>query len=546
MCGKKLVLVLLTIIVGLWGPASTIHARGEPHARVFVLMTDDDAQQLARLQTSIEANGGRPLHIFPHQALIVEVPSGAIERLAALPGVAAVFTQAIDLSRVDRYGSDARRFASVWNGLVTPQAAVPDTHAVTTGHPDEHNDAFVAPDLPLADGVVLGASTTITPGYYQTSEYMAGSVAVGIVLLESDGSVDPSTEDWTSDEEQHVFSEIVAALDWWAEREPRANLSFVYDDHFSQPLPTGVEPISRSFYDQQYWIADAMGALGYEASYYFTRVRDYNNGLRVTYQTDWAFTIFVVDSSNDADNRFSDGYFAYAYLGGPFMVMTYGNNGYGPGNMDAIAAHETGHIFYALDQYYSAQQPCTRRSGYLDVENQNSQYGDCASDVSSIMRGQVVPFTVGAIDPYAAGQVGWRDSDGDGILDPLDTELPISIDSLSLDGSSVVVSGTVEIVPYPSPSRTSVTINTLTGVQYRFDGGDWQPATADDGAFDGTAEDYHFTVSLPPGLHTLEVAALDSAGNVSDVYATETVTILGSAVDDQVRIFLPLVVSDVP
>lgn len=526
MIGKKLILVLLTAIVtfGLWGPAGAIHAQGDTQVQILILLADNNAQRLARVQTFVETNSGRALHTFPHQAIIAKVPSSAVQPLAALPGVAAVFTQAIDLSTVDSYGPSARRFANMWNDLVAPQAAVPDMN--TAEHPPEHNDAFSAPDLPSAAELDRAAATSVTPGYYQTSEYMAGSVAVGIVLVESDGSVDPSTEDWTADEKQQVFNEIVAALDWWAELEPRANLSFVYDDHFSDPLPTGVEPISRPYYDQQYWIADAMGGLGYDASFYFTRVRDYNNDLRATYQTDWAFTIFVVDSSSDANNRFSDGYFAYAYLGGPFMVMTYGNNGYGPGNMDAVATHEIGHIFYALDQYYSAQQPCTRRSGYLDIENQNSQYGDCASDVSSIMRGQISPFTNGAIDPYAAGQIGWRDSDGDDILDPLDADLPISIASVSLNGSSVTVSGTAEIVPYPSPSRTSVTINTLTGVQYRFDGGDWQPATADDGAFDGTAEGYHFTASLSLGLHTLEVAALDSAGNVSDVYATETITIL--------------------
>ncbi len=528
MTGKRLTPVLLTAIItfSLWGSVSTAYAQGGTPGRVFVLLAEDNAQQLAQVQAFVETNGGRTFHTFPHQAVIAQVSPSATQPLAALPGVAAVFTQAVELSAVDRYGPNARRFANVWNNMVAPQAAAPDMSLMAAEHQDEPNDAFTAPDLPSTDGVLLQASASVTPGYYQTSEYMAGSVAVGIVLVESDGSVDPSTEDWTSAEKQKVFDEIVAGLNWWTEMEPRANLSFVYDDHFSNPLPTGVEPVSRPYYDQQHWIADAMSGLGYSASSYFARVRDYNNGLRATYQTDWAFTIFVVDSSTDSDNRFSDGYFAYAYLGGPFMVMTYGNNGYGSHNMDAVAAHEMGHIFNALDQYYNAHQPCDRRAGYLYVENQNSQYGDCASNESSIMRGQVYPYSAGAIDPYAAGQVGWRDSDGDDILDPLDTDLPISIDSASVDGSSVTVSGATNIVPYPSPSHTSVTINTMTGVQYRFDGGEWQQSAADDGAFDGTAESYHFTASLSPGLHTLEVAALDSAGNVSDVYATETVSIL--------------------
>lgn len=528
MTSKKLGLVLLTIIVtfGLWAPASTAHAQSDVQVRAFVSMTDNDAQQLAQVQAFIKAHGGRTLHTFPHQAVIAEIPSATIQPLAALPGVDAVFDQAIEPSTMNSFDPNAHRFASVWNSLVASQSAASNVNLMAGEHYDDPNDAFTAPDLLSADRMGIAATTSVTPGYYQTSEYMAGSVAVGIVAVESDGSVDPSTEDWTSDEKQHIFGEIVTALNWWAELEPRANLRFVYNDHFSNPLPTGVEPIGRPQHDEQYWIADAMSALGYDAPSYFTRVRDYNNALRTAYQTDWAFTIFVVDSSADSDNRFSDGYFAYAYLGGPFMVLTYGNNGYGPGSMDAVAAHEMGHIFYALDQYRSAQQPCTRRSGYLDVENQNSQYGSCASDASSIMRGGTYPYTVASIDPYAAGQIGWRDSDGDDILDPLDTDLPVSIASVSVNGDSVVVSGTAEIVPYPSPGRTSVTINTLAGVQYRFDGGDWQPAAADDGAFDGTAGGYHFIAPLSPGLHTLEVAAQDSAGNVSDVFATETVAIL--------------------
>ena len=207
--------------------------------------------------------------------------------------------------------------------------------------------------------------------------------------------------------------------------------------------------------------------------------------------------------------------------------MTYGNNGYGPSNMEAIVAHETGHIFYALDQYYSAYQPCTRRSGYLDVDNQNSQYGECLSNTISIMRGQTFPYAIDAIDPYAAGQIGWRDSDGDGIFDPLNADLPISISSISGDGQNKTVEGAAEIIPYPSPSQTNVTINTLTGIQYRVDNGDWQQATASDGVFDETAENYSFTVtSLTPGFRTLEVAALDSAGNTSDSYATETIAVL--------------------
>ena len=390
----------------------------------------------------------------------------------------------------------------------------------------ERPDAFTAPDMPSV-GKLSVAGPSIKPGYYQTSEYMAGSVAVGIVLVQSNGKVDPSTEDWTLDQKRLVFDKVTTALNWWAALEPRAHLSFVVDDHFSAPLPTDVEPITRPYTDEKYWVADAMGALGYTAISYFARVRDYNNALRDNYHTDWAFTIFVVNDAHDGDHSFSNDYFAYAYVGGPFMVMTYNNANYGPENMDAVAAHEIGHIFYALDQYAAAGQSCVSRSGYLAVENQNSQSGACAMNVESIMRGQVSPYLRHALDPYAAGQIGWHVSNGDNILDPLHTDLPITITDFVQSGNSVVVSGTAEIVPYPSPSRASVTINTLTGVQVRLDQGEWQLALPDDEAFDGVTETYHLATNvITPGLHTLQVTALDSAGNISMQFASRTVAIL--------------------
>jgi hypothetical protein len=503
--------------------SNTIQDNGLIHT--FILLMDNDKGTLNQILNLIKDCGGQTNHILPYQALIAKVPPQLLPQLTTVPGVAGVYTQAIELATMDSYGPTMRRFASAWNSLITPQPSLSGPGSITKAQSDNHEDAFAAPDASAGKELSISGAS-ITPGYYQTSEYMAGSVAVGIVLVESNGTIDPSTENWTSDEKQLVFNKIMSALNWWARLEPKAHLNFVYDDHLSNPLPTGVEPITRPFTDQQYWISDAMKALGHNSISYFTSVRNYNNALRTLFQTDWAFTIFVVDSSADDDNRFKDGYFAYAYLGGPFMVLTYGNNGYGPSNMDAVAAHEIGHIFQALDQYGSAAQVCTRRSGYLNIENQNSEAGGCLSNANSIMRGQIYPYTLGAIDPYAAGQIGWRDSDKDNILDPLDVQPVVTIDELSQNEGVVMGSGKAQIIPYASPNRTSVTINTLTGVGYRLNGGKWQPALATDGAFDEPAENYSFvSVPLEPGLYLMEIAAFDSVNNVSDRFASTTIIV---------------------
>ena len=494
----------------------------------------DDLRQAIQL---IETTGGHIVHVSPPHVLIGTIPPAADPGLLGQAGIVQIARGVVALSSVESYGPTAVAGVQAWNALFVNPDRSADVSSQSLPATDLINDALEPPDVPLdfAQGgpagksAGLAQSTGFTPGYYQTSDYMIGDVAVGIILPESDGSGDPSTEDWTAEERQLVYNEIVAACNWWAAREPRAHLRFFYDDHFSSPVPTSYEPINRPHSDQGLWIGDVMGKLGYSASSYFTRVRDYNNALRLAYGTDWAFTIFVVDSSNDGDNYFSDGYFAYAYLGGPFMVMTYGNDGYGPGNMDAVAAHEMGHIFLALDQYSSARQPCTRRSGYLSVENQNSQYGGCSSDVPSIMRGQVWPYSQGAIDPYARGQIGWWDANANGVLDPVDTDPQVTLNAHTpnpTEETTLTYTGSVTDVPWDSPTRPDATINTIVRVEYRVNDGDWQPATATDGAFDGVSEDFTFTLSgLSYGRYNIEVRAVNSEGKVSATYASDSVLV---------------------
>jgi hypothetical protein len=522
-------LLMAVVVLGLCGPLTAAHAQDNGLVPALLLLAPDFAHSegLTQLQALIEAGGGQVIHTFPYQAVIAQLPADTLSQMESQSGVAAVYTTAVDLSTMGAYGPDVPRFAGVWNALIAPQMEETEAVLAAAGEGDLANDALAAPDVPTGGQMSATADAAAVPGYHQTSEFMAGSVAVGIVLVESDGSVDSSTENWTADEKQLVFNKVVAACSWWAGLEDRAHLSFVYDDHYSNPLPTSLEPITHGISAEAVWIAEAMSGLGYQAPSYFTRVRDYVNDLRDTYNTDWAFAVFVVDGSADADGMFSDGMFAYSYVGGPFLVLNYGNDGYGPTKLDIVAAHEIGHVFLALDQYYSAHQSCTTRSGYLDVENQNSLYGDCASDASSIMRTLTVPFQQGDVDRYGRGQVGWRDTDSDGILDPLDTDLQVSMTSVSQSGDAVTIHGAATVVPYASTRRTTTTINHLTHVQYRVDGGDWLQATADDSAFDGVTEAYHFTTaSLAPGLRNLEIAASDSAGNVSGSYATRAVAVL--------------------
>ena len=90
------------------------------------------------------------------------------------------------------------------------------------------------------------------PGKYDTSAYMIGSVAVGVIMPESTGSV----ENWTTAEQDQVTAEIQQGLARWADWSDNndadtnlddvdANVSFTYDIQYS--VPTTYEPIHADF-----------------------------------------------------------------------------------------------------------------------------------------------------------------------------------------------------------------------------------------------------------------------------------------------------------
>ncbi len=377
--------------------------------------------------------------------------------------------------------------------------------------PEEESPPNDARQIPLAERSVQGLASASdgSPGFYETSQFMIGQVAVAVVLPESTGS----QENWTTAEEQKVLAEITAATQWWAAREPRANLEFQIELH--NQVPVDVEPIalSSSYQDESRWIGQAMNHLGFWGISSWQQVYGFNNDLKTRLGTDWAFTIFVVDSSNDLDNKFADGYFAYAYLGGPYMVMTYGNNGYGPDNMDAVAAHEMGHIFWALDQYAAAGVSCAATAGYLGVENQNSDYGSCQLHQPSIMKSAMVSYAAGTVDPYARGQLGWRDSDDDGILDPVDTQPQVSVNwTPQRVGDAYRYYGDTRDLPFSGASMNGVTINNMIQVSIQLGDGTIVQAVADDGCFDSPQEDFYFNLSeAASGM--MIVQAINSAGN---------------------------------
>jgi hypothetical protein len=465
--------------------------------------------------TALEDEGIEVAHVIPPRVVIARLPNGAEQFALAISNVASVHKTAIAPFALAE-GADIVSGVAVWNHLLASRAAgprkIPQQAMPLVG------DAFeppLSPELFAPQGVSMLAPSAL-PGNNSTSEFMVGKIAVGVILPESN-ETSQNTEDWDSARQTTVFNKIVEGLDWWVTKSgSSANLTFYYDQRFS--VPTQYEPITMNGTGDEYlWVSDIFQNMGYTSGNQFDRARAYINNLRTTLGTDWCLAVIVVDSLNDEDGIFANGmYFAWANLGGPYFVMNYVNDGYGIGNMHLVARHETGHIFLAGDEYCQPGYACCGfgNYGYLNVYNGNCENNN-PNSVDCIMK-----YNSDAVCQYTNGQIGWRDTDGDGRPDTIDNVVSNSINPYPTPTTQTALTFTGNAVDIPcySPTRTDVTINRVSVVKYEIDGGPWIEADAVDGAFDEDVEDYTFTTPpLGAGVHRISTRAWSTSGNGSAV-----------------------------
>lgn len=387
--------------------------------------------------------------------------------------------------------------------------------------PHLFDDALVAPPPQRAFTVAAGDGRG-------PSQFMAGDVAVLVVLPESDGTIDPSLENWTAADIAAVRERVREAGEWWAQRLPLARLRFHYR---FEVVPTSYEPTSRRAAEEGLWVGETLGRLGYQGSSYFDRAYAAADSVRAELGADWGTVLFVPNSAN-GNGYLADGRFAYAYINGPFLVVTSDAGSYGGGDFAAVLAHELGHTFGALDQYGAARIACDRRSGYLFTPTTNSQHAGCGGTLPSIMLDAVGAYRGGHVDPSARHQIGYRDSDGDGVIDPLDTvpELDLGEPSLASSSGRPVIKGSARDVGYPSAVQQHVSLNTVRAVEYRIDGGPWIPVRANDGSFDEPQELFSAELPLYDGVYTVELRATNSAGATSEPVVSQlNITWIGPA-----------------
>jgi hypothetical protein len=364
----------------------------------LITLRSDELPDAHREAARIEDAGGQVLHIYGPRVLIGHVPPRMQDQVAARPAVLGLHAESI--ARTPARLSEAEELGiAAWNLRQSPEYDQAKAARPRDGEPWDGPDMLDPPDgagmRHVGESGVLGAPELATE---DMSPYLIGSVAVGIVIVEG-----PTLDLQFSDQERaKVVAEVQEGLSWLGRQEPRASITWAYDIRTVRvtippdPTRSGYEPL------ESLWRDPAMGQLGFAPN--FQGVRNYVASIRTNLGTRWGYVGFFT--------KYPVHHFAYAAK--PRLVMHYQNDGWGPDNIDRVFTHETGHIFGCPDEYSSSGCTTTARYGHLQEVNGNCQNG--ASPFTECL----MAANTWAMCRHTPVHLGWRDSDGDGTLDPVD------------------------------------------------------------------------------------------------------------------------------
>ncbi len=393
-------------------------------SNTVIVLDTYEKEALNKALYALQGLGFEVRHVLPPD-IVIGYFFGNVKMLTNLPFVEKVYQNFVPTDEVARLDKSRRELINAWNNLTQKyqKKKAVDVQVVQEPRP-LINDVFPSIKQLMDEGKIEPKALSASDQF--TSEYMIGSVTVGIIFMESSGS----DENWTSSQESKVIEEIMEATDWLASTGNAINamIYWEYDIHYK--VPTDHEPIQEKHVPRYEWgswkftwINDALNYLGYGNGW--KGMYDYLNDIRKEHETDWAYMVFVVDNENDDDYMFKDGVYSYSFSGGPCAVITYYNGSYwGPERLNEVFTHETGHIFYALDEYEGSGCSCTEKSGYLKVENGNCF--ECGPPFEQCIYQVGIGYCPTCLCSYTLGQIGWRDSDGDGALDPVDMNTGVS------------------------------------------------------------------------------------------------------------------------
>ncbi|MBL8622988.1 MAG: proprotein convertase P-domain-containing protein [Myxococcales bacterium] len=509
--------------------------RADQPASLVVLAPTATAADRERVEGAIAQLGGTVVGSLPPRLIIATIPAGA-ERVLADAGVVARFDRAVTPADLAAPTLAEERFLAVhaarWFPADVPMAArlAPTARLRADGEREGTVAPFAAARIAAGE-----PGAPVDPDDAVAVPYASGTIVVSIVLPESNGSIDASTEDWTEAMVRETYLKIATALDKVAATDRNADLRFVIHAA-SAPAAGGLVGTVDTAYEfgqRANWggvnteylaTADVLGKiLGRPLTEFEVgpAAVEYTADLKRQYHADGAFFVIVAANGNG-----TAGLRAHAFINGPWTVL---DTGYG----HETFMHEFGHIFGALDEYCpDACVPPFSVAGYLGMYNANAQAQQGAGGIDD-GRGESASSLMqynqpGAVNGYTRGAWGWIDSDGDGVIEVRDT-VPASELRLTADRQRVRVTGTIVDRPATRVWAAPYSVNRIVALEYAFAAtGPWLRLPLPGDTRGRQAVDVELG-QLPGGTRTVWLRGVNSVGNVEPRPVALSVTTTGTA-----------------
>jgi hypothetical protein len=414
--------------------SATTHSQTQPGLSAdgragytLILVEAGSKAELADARDFITSQGGRVAIVLPPHAIMGWISPEVDSRILGHHGIRSIHrttvtsqasafrdreTQlAINAFNDITSGRVAKRRQRESRQVVGPDTERPGMIDCALPHPAVNKEEFIR-NLRLlgAEQSVLGIQSTVSPQYFSSSDVMDGSVTVALFLVESAGGIDPDIYSWTQADQDLAYSQVLDGLNWWVEQSRAFNLArplqftlILYPA--SNPVcRVPYEPVLRPGSDAPAWVNQIMNNLGASAGSVFERVAAFDLASRDQNRTNWAYSMFVAYNPPTGRSSFTDGRASWAYIGGPYTVSLFHSFGW---PLSRIATHETGHIFYACDEYF---QPgyfvcsCTCAPEVRpNALNGNCQDLSCTRTSTDCMMRLNEP----ALCPFTVAQIGW-------------------------------------------------------------------------------------------------------------------------------------------
>ncbi len=312
------------------------------------------------------------------------------------------------------------------------------------------------------------------------NQFLAGKVVINVVLVESDGSIEPSTDDWTPAERTFAMDVTKAMEDrLLALAPPQSELQFVRNPAMNPiTISTGYEPVGRMTVEardngkQAEWVSDVFEKLGSPVigqswGEIARQARKLNVQIRNENNADWS--IFVICVAGGPTTSFGRG--EYVLNTGPSTI-----NATNFEHSKRIFMHELAHAFganHCLPE--SALYGAPGVAGFLGYYSGKSAPPCLMSHTSADTF-----CWFNHVPEGSQGQIGWTDLDQDGLLDILDTrpELTYKNGLIATEGMRHRLNGGPKLAFRQK----------IVGALARRPGQPWQTALPTDGAFDSPVE----------------------------------------------------------